>query len=145
MKIIVRTELRPTEDREKVVKALTTFFDPERLWEEEVGDVRIVVGESKRASSLLKLYHALRRQRILDAARTYLRAGRAGDAVVFYLHKQVAYAGKVSFCSSEYGESPLGAIRFEIRTNDPDRFINWLTPRTVNGRPVGEEKPPHDP
>jgi len=145
MEVVVRVESRPTEDLEKVKKALLNVFAPDGLEVREEGEYRYVVAFGKSYASLLRLYNLIRSQRILDAARDYLRRGIAGDSVVFYLHKQAAYVGVASFCSFEYGESPLGAIVFEVKTGDIQRFIDWLAPKTIGGRPVGEAPPPDDP
>jgi len=142
LRIEVRVEIRPTESEAKVKKALMNLFDFDEIEVEEFKEIRFLVGKGKGAKCLSKLYEALRRQQILDAARQYLERGRELTGVRFYLHKQAAYAGKVSFCSFEYGESPLGAIVVYVETSDPDAFIDWLTPRTIDGKPIGERKPP---
>ncbi len=142
MKIVVRVEVRPTEDVEKVRKALENVFDAESIQIEKVDDYQLIVAEGSGYRCLLKLYNAIRSQYILDAAREYLKRGMYDDGVVFYLNKQAAYAGVVSFCSQEYGESPLGAIVFDIQLKNPERLINWLTPKTLNGKPIREIEPP---
>lgn len=145
MRVEVRLEARLTEDKEKVLAAVKNFFDLDEILEEREKYSTIIRGFASSPDSLSKLYKALRRFRILDAARQYLLRGREAGGVRFYLNKQVAYVGKISFCSFEYGESPLGAISVFVKTSSPERFIDWLTPRTVDGRPVGEEAIPEDP
>jgi predicted RNA binding protein with dsRBD fold (UPF0201 family) len=78
----------------------------------------------------VRFYDLLRRERILDAARKVLFRGIQGKKIVFYLNKQVAYVGHISF-SQPYGESPLGPIRVEIQCDDPQSLIDWLTPKTA--------------
>jgi len=48
-----------------------------------------------------------------------------GNRLVFYLNKQAAYAGHVSFSAPE-GESPLGPIQVIIETENTDQLIDWL-------------------
>jgi len=143
MRVIIRAEVRPTEDEEKVVKALLNLFNVQ-LREEVSGHVKILVGEGGR-EALVKFRRLLMEQRILDAARQYLLRGLHERGFSFYLNKQAAYSGKVSFCSFEYGESPLGPIAVEVETDDPQRAILWLAPRTVQGTPVEEVREPPDP
>ncbi len=143
MKVRVRVEVKPTEDREKVERAVLNLFDA-ALREESFGETTVLVGEGD-SRCLLKFRRLLFEQRILDAAREQMMRGLTGDGFRFYLHKQAAYAGRVSFCSYEFGESPLGPIVVEVSTSDPQLAILWLAPRTVQGVPVEEVASPPDP
>lgn len=138
----VRVEVRPTENEEKVKQAVENLLSVTWVGEEKIGPVRFLQGVGAGAASLRKLHTALRKQRILDAARSYMLRGLGVDHVRFFLNKQAAFAGVVSFCSYEYGESPLGAITVIIRTSNPQRLIDWLAPKTVEGKPVSEIEPP---
>lgn len=144
IKLIVRTIINPTEEDERVIKSVTNFFELQEINIEKVGDKKIVIGKGYGSISLKRFYHELRREKILDAARQYLKKGKKDNRVIFFLNKQVAYIGKISFSSFEFGESPLGAIIVEIETNNPDRLIRWLTPRTKDGKPIEHIKPPDD-
>jgi hypothetical protein len=79
---------------------------------------------------LTKLYNLLRRERIRDAARGVLFKGFNGTSITFYLNKQVAYAGHISFCEP-VAESPLGPIKVEIKCEKPRELIDWLAPKTT--------------
>ena len=57
-----------------------------------------------------------------------------GNRIVFFLNKQAAYAGHVSFSAPE-GESPLGPIQVVIETENPEQVIDWLA-----GRPEGRKR-----
>jgi hypothetical protein len=93
------------------------------------GDKERLVGESEGQKALLRFYNLLRREQILDAARKVLFGGVMGNVICFYLNKQVAYVGHISFSQSD-GESPLGPIRVEIETDNPRAVIDWLAPKT---------------
>ena len=142
MEVEVRAEVRNTESVRKVREAILNFFTPDKIKIENFGEYKIIIARGKGSKCLMKLYNALRVQRILDAARNYLKSGVSGNTIVFHLHKQAAYAKTVSFCSIPEKESPLGAITFIITTNNVSQFIDWLTPRTINGKPVNEAKAP---
>ncbi|MEM1666552.1 MAG: RNA-binding domain-containing protein [Nitrososphaerota archaeon] len=117
----VRAPLNPTEDEEKVVKSILSIFKVKvNVMQNEI------IGCSEDINSLEKLKRMIRQRRIRSAARAVMRGGIRGNIVEFYLHKQAAYAGKVSFSNAE-GESPLGPIRVTIKTDDPNKLINWLT------------------
>lgn len=143
MRVVVRAEVQPTESVEKVRKAILNLFDIE-LREERTDQSLYLVGEGDERS-LLKFRQLLFEQRILDAARQFLNRGLSQSGFTFFLHKQAAYAGKVSFCTYELGESPLGPITVEVQCNDPQSAILWLAPRTVRGVPVVEVSSPPDP
>lgn len=108
----------PTEDREKVVKAIRNMF-PDFV--PEGSDP--VVG---RASSTAEFSEILKRQRTRSAARAAMRRGAGGDRVTFFLNKQVAFAGKASFSEEAH---PLGDLEVTILTGDPDHTIDELAPR----------------
>ena len=69
--------------------------------------------------------------------------GLRGNTIVFKIHKQAAYVGKISFIDDDR-ESPLGAITFTIETSDPERLIDWLAPKTSMGKPLWEIEMPRD-
>ncbi len=54
-----------------------------------------------------------------------MRRAMDGNRIAFFLNKQVAFAGHVSFCEPE-GESPLGPIRVVIEADDPAGIIDWI-------------------
>ena len=139
----MEAESRPTEDVEKVKKAILTIIDPEDVVVE--GDVyKRVIAFSSTVASLEKLRRLLRAERILDAARGAMRKGlnKSQGVLEFYLHKQALYNGRLSFVSGD-NESPMGAVRVVIEHPDPGRVLDWLAPPTVRGRPLFEvEEPP---
>jgi len=136
-KVIVKTVVNPSEDEEKVRKALTNVFTPDKIEVLDKGECKEIIAVSESCASLEKLHRLLRKYRILDAARKHLKAGKTEDGIEFELNKQVAYVGKISFCTTPE-ESPLGPLKFRIETDKPRLIIDWLAPRTVRGKPVRE-------
>lgn len=122
--------MNPTEDPEKVKKAIQNIAPTSTFKISSHYNVSTIIAEAEDKTALAKLHALLRQERILDAARKVLRSGASGKNITFYLNKQVAYAGHVSFCAPQ-GESPLGPIKFEISCDDPRQVIDWLAPRTV--------------
>ncbi len=143
MYVRVRAEIRPTEDPVRVRKAVENIFNGRvRVIEREKG-VKEVIGESYSIESLMRLHELVRIYRILDAARKSLQKGVHGNTIVFKLHKQAAYMGKISFIDSDR-ESPLGSITFYIESSDPKKLIDWLAPKTSMGKPLWEIEAPRD-
>ena len=133
MKLHVETEVRATEDQTKVEAAIKKIFPTLQL--NQVGNY--LIGESSDVRALDRLHQLLRLQAILDSARKVMRTGRRNDLVRFMLNKQVATVSKVSFTDDE---SPLGPIVVTIEASDIERLIDYLAPRTRDGKPVEETR-----
>ena len=126
----VEVEVNPTEDPEKVRMAVKNIFGSIEFEVKPHGRGSLLIAKTKGIDGLTKLYNLLRRERIRDAARGVLFDGLGEKSIVFYMNKQVAYAGHISF-SKPVGESPLGPIRVQIRCDNPRELIEWLTPKTT--------------
>jgi uncharacterized protein len=128
IRINVEAEVNPTEDLEKVKTAVEnvlghlTFEVKDRPWGQ------LLTAQTKGTEGLTKLSNMLKREQILNAARKVLRKSTTENSLTFYLNKQVAYAGHISF-SQQSGESPLGPITIKIRCDDPKKLVNWLAPK----------------
>lgn len=131
MKLRVSAEIRVTEDEEKVRRAILNIFPLLGL----SSDGKKLLGESGDVASLQRFRQLLRMQAILDAARAVITRGRKGAKAEFWINKQAAFVGKLSFTD---GESPLGPIIVELEAEDIERLIDYIAPRTRGGRPVEE-------
>jgi len=126
----VEVEVNPTEDVEKVKRAVENIFGSLEFEVKSQRRGSSLVAKAKGIEGLTKLYNLLRRERIRDAARGVLFDGLGEKSIVFYVNKQVAYAGHISF-SKPLAESPLGPIRVQIRCDNPRELIEWLAPKTA--------------
>ena len=115
----ISTRCYPTEDRDKVLRAVANLFPDCVL----IGD-ELLQGES---SSLEEFAELLRRQRIRDSARSVLRRGLRGDSTSFRVNKQVASVGKVSFSEESH---PLGDIDVTISDENIMSVIDMIAPNT---------------
>ena len=125
----VEVDINPTESEEKVKKAVWNMFGDMPTEVKPVQKGSILTAEGKGLEALSTLRSVLRKDHIRDASRKALFHGLRGDTFIFYLHKQVASAGHVSFSEAE-AESPLGPIRVTVQTDDPQQLVDWLAPRT---------------
>jgi predicted RNA binding protein with dsRBD fold (UPF0201 family) len=138
----VVVEVRPTENLEKVKRALLNVFEPERLEIKEEGNRKLIIAYGSGAKALAKLKEAIWRQGIQDSARSVLARSAIGNNVLsFSINKQAAYVGVVSFVT-EPNESPLGPITFKVEVSDVRQFLDWIAPRTYRGRVYYEGPPP---
>jgi hypothetical protein len=122
--------VNPTEDIERVKKALLTITSNQNFQEEREGETIILKLESNDREILTNFHSMLRQEKILDSARKILFSGAVTNKIVFHLNKQVAFAGHISFCQPR-SESPLGSINIEIKCQNPEEFIDWLAPSTT--------------
>ncbi len=129
VEVLVEVEINPTESEEKVKRAVENVFGNIQTQIKPLAKGNLLTAEAKGLEALTKLYNLLRRERIRDAARGALFEGLNGNTVGFYLNKQVAFAGHVSF-SKAVSESPLGPIKVQIKCANPRQLIDWLAPKT---------------
>ena len=135
----VEVEVNPTEDLEKVKLAVENIFGAVTFKVESRTWGNLLIGKTQGTAGLTKLYNLLSRERILAAARKVFFSGITENSVTFYLNKQVAYAGHISFCQ-QTGESPLGPIKVQIRCNNPRELIEWLTPKPQERKSSSKSK-----
>ena len=128
--VYVEAEVNPTEDPEKVKRAVENIVGNAEFEIKPQRRGSILTARARGMDGLTKLQNLLRRERIRDAARGVLFEGLSGKSITFYLNKQVAYVGHVSF-SKPVAESPLGPIKVQIQCDNPRELIDWLAPRTT--------------
>lgn len=145
----VSAAVYPTEDPEKVIKAISSLFNDIKLEKEAVE----VTGPETEASpsflfsaeggiEILQTLHGLiRREEIIDSVRNKaFSKGLSSDglSVRFLLNKQAAFVGIPSVPAQE---EPLGSIEITIRADtqeEMERLFEWLLPLTEEGKPVVE-------
>ena len=128
--VIVETEVRPTEDIEKVKKALSTIivFNDNIEVEELSGGYRILRVKCSDLKCLKPLRDTIRIQQVEPAVKSYLYKYMEEDKVSIMLHKQAAYVGKISLIDNSK-ESPLGPIRIDIEGSEEEVYnaVQYLT------------------
>jgi len=130
VRVVVEVEVRLTESEEKVKKAVLSIVKPSRISVEEIyGGFKLIRAECSSVECLEPLRDIAKRQQVEPALRSYLNKYRRGNKITLLLHKQAAYAGKLSLIDSE-SESPLGPIKLEIECSSEEeleRVIEFLT------------------
>lgn len=145
----VSAPVYPTEDPEKVIRAISALFTDIKIEKENVKPAEpekgvspslFILGEGE-IDLLLTLYGLIRKEEIIDSVRNKaLNAGLSNDglSVRFLLNKQAAFVGVPSIPAQE---EPLGSIEVVIKADSQEemkRLFDWLLPFTEEGRPVGE-------
>ena len=124
--VAVQTALEPTEDESSVERALLKLFPSAHI--ERITGPNDSVALSVRGNGLeflSNLRNLIRQQRIRSAARSILTRSLSGSTLQFYLNKQAAFMGRVSFCEA-VGESPHGPISIQVECEDPQSVIDYL-------------------
>ena len=127
--VFVETQINPTENEDNVKAAINNFLDNATITIRPSIKGSSLTAVAKGQDSLFKLRNLLRNDRIRDASRRLLFKSIRGNMISFYLNKQVAFVGHISF-SEESAESPLGPIRINIETDNPEQLIDWLAEKT---------------
>jgi uncharacterized protein len=127
--VFVETQINPTENEESVKAAVNNFLDNATITIKPFLKGKSLTAVAKGQDSLFKLRILLHNDRIRDASRRLLFKSIRGNMISFYLNKQVAFVGHISF-SEESSESPLGPIRVNIETDNPEQLIDWLAEKT---------------
>ena len=128
--IYIEAEVNPTEDIEKVRKAVENIFGNVEFEVKPEKRGSTLFGKAKGLDGLTKIQNLLRRERIRDAARGALFEGLSEKSIIFYLNKQVAYVSHISFSRPE-AESPLGPIKVQIQCDNPRELIDWMASKTI--------------
>lgn len=145
----VSVAVYPTEDSEKVIKAVSSLFTDIELEKEAIETTGSETGISPSfffsgdgGIEILQTLHGLiRREEILDSIRNKaFSKGLSSDglSVRFSLNKQAAFVGIASVPAQE---EPLGSIEVVIRADskeEMERLFEWLLPLTEEGKPVVE-------
>jgi len=126
----VEADINPTENEDKVKRAIENMFGNMEWEVKPQRQGHLLIAKGGGMDTLTKFQNLLRRERIRNAARGALYEGLMEKSIVFYLNKQVAYVGHVSF-SKPVAESPLGPIKVEVQCDNPRELIDWLAPRTT--------------
>ncbi len=127
--IFLEADVNPTEDEEKVRTAINNVLGNASITIKQAQRGSTLFASAEGQDSLIKLRNLLRNDRIRDAARRILFKSIRGKTISFYLNKQVAFAGHVSF-SEETSESPLGPIHFTIETENASQIVEWLAEKS---------------
>ncbi|MGI0090656.1 MAG: RNA-binding domain-containing protein [Nitrososphaerales archaeon] len=121
--IVAEAQVKHTESKEKVAKAISNLF-------RSSGDLRFeqdrVAFVSSERNSLSLLKDQFRDRRIRSAARRLLLSNQRELETTLLFNKQAATVGIAALCDDP-SESPLGPIVLRINSQHLEQVIDWLT------------------
>lgn len=126
MTVEITCPVFPSEDPNKVRTAMERIFPDAEITE---SDDRLI----GKTDNLDHFGRQIRKQRILDTARSVMLRGKRGNVTRFFLNKQVAYVGKTSFCEEK---TILGTMKVVVTDDGLDAVIDRVAPVTVDGEEV---------
>ncbi len=126
MTVEITCPVFPSEDPNKVRTAMERIFPDAEITE---SDDRLI----GKTDNLDHFGRQIRKQRILDTARSVMLRGKRGNVTRFFLNKQVAYVGKISFCEEK---TILGTMKVVVTDDGLDAVIDRVAPVTVDGEEV---------
>ena len=129
IQVKIEAQVNPTEEPEKVKQSVENVFGPVNFKLKPKTWGQLLTAQTTGTQGLTKISNLIKRAQIIAAARKILRRSATDDSITFYLNKQVAYTGQISF-SQQTAESPLGPIKVEIKCDNPRKLIDWIAPRS---------------
>ncbi len=120
-KIEILCSINPSEDSEKIKKAISNVF-PYTITKTETFSI---VAQSKVLNSLEKIYETIHLYQSQNIYRRNLEKNLKDDSTWFYLNKQAAFVEKIVICEKS-DESPLGPIKVILTSPNIDGIIDWM-------------------
>lgn len=111
LKVYLTAEIHPSEDPEKVKKAVMNVVDPKDEAKVELMKDMIRVEASE--NTIKKILQAVKDKDVVPLMLRLLNEGKKGDKFYLMLNKQAAYVGHIVMCDDPR-ESPLGPINVEF-------------------------------
>ncbi|MGC8599440.1 MAG: RNA-binding domain-containing protein [Nitrososphaeria archaeon] len=121
MKLYISARVNPSEDPEKVKKAIINLTDPkDEIKVEMMQDIiKVEAGEP----TLKKLLQAIKDKDMTYLMLRLLNENKKGDRFFLMLNKQAAFISRVVMCDDPQ-ESPLGPITIELDNESIKYVIN---------------------
>ncbi len=119
--IQMTSTLHPSEDPEKVKKAISNIFPYSTIKTEPFS----IISQSKELRSFEKIYETIHSKKSQNIYRRYLEKNLDNDTTWFYLNKQAAFVEQIAICE-EADESPLGPIKVILSSSNIDGIIDWI-------------------
>jgi len=127
--IRISSIVHPYEDLEKIIQSIKVFFpDFNAKKNNENDDFPTKNNQEEihgKSSNLESLFKQIRIQRILDTALDVMTMNSDSDSTYFYISRQAAITGKVSFVVDE--KTLGGMIKINIKGDDIDIWIEQQT------------------
>jgi len=137
MKSTIRCIIHPTEEIQRIKKAIENLFGPITLSTTKFDEFTEIYSSNVSSSSFAALRQLVHDKRILDVVRVRLLKNLDESTTFMFFDKQAAFIGKLRLIDNIHEDPPLGSIeiRFEFESESQfEEFLDWFSPRTKDGR-----------
>lgn len=133
--ILLHADVKATENLEKVREALLNICPTAEIKiSQDSSGITLLQGSATGTEALATLVRKFREERILEAVRRVFLKQVEEDALVFGIHRQAAFVGRLHLCNLD-DTSATGPIRVEIRAKNILDVIDFIAPPTLKGKP----------
>jgi predicted RNA binding protein with dsRBD fold (UPF0201 family) len=141
MEITIRCPVHPTEDTERVKKAVETHLGNIPLEIVKHNQILEMTSTSTNRDCLSLVRQSIHEKRILAVVRTRLlkNFNDLEYTTSMHLDKQAASVGKFRLIDNDDEDPPLGSIEIHLLfTSVPlfQQFLDWFCPRTKDGKVI---------
>ncbi len=133
--ILLLADVKATENPERVREALLNICPVANIeaTKDETG-IYLLKGRATDIEAIATLVKKFREARILEAVRRVFLKQVEEDVLIFGIHRQAAYVGRLHLCDLD-DISATGPIRVEIRAKHLLDVIDFIAPPTFKGKP----------
>ncbi|MGY5858322.1 MAG: RNA-binding domain-containing protein [Candidatus Thorarchaeota archaeon] len=139
MKATIRCIIHPTEDTQKVERAIENILGPIKITTTKFEEFTEFYSPDVNKASFTILKQLIHDKRILGAVRVRLLKNLDEFTTFIFFDKQAAYTGKIRLIDNVNEDPPLGSIeiRYEFASESKfEEFLDWFSPRTKDGRVI---------
>jgi predicted RNA binding protein with dsRBD fold (UPF0201 family) len=139
MKATIRCIVHPTEDIQKIEKAIENILGPIAISSTKFEEFTEIYSPEINRASFTILRQLVYDKRIIAAVRVRLLKNLDEFTTFMFFDKQAAYTGKIRLIDNINEDPPLGyiEIKFEFASESQfEEFLDWFSPRTKNGRVI---------
>lgn len=139
MKFTIRCVVHPTEEIQRIEKAIENILGPVTLSTTKFDEFTELYSSNATKTDFALLRQLIHEKRILDAVRVRLLKNLDEYTTFMFFDKQAAYTGKLRLLDNTHEDPPLGyiEIRLEFESESQfEEFLDWFSPRTKDGRVI---------
>ena len=139
MKATIRCIIHPTEDAQKIEKAIENILGSIKISSTEFEEFTEIYSPDVNKESFATLRQLVHDKRILGAVRVRLLKNLDEFTTFIFFDKQAAYTGKIRLIDNVNEDPPLGSIeiKYEFTSESEfEEFLDWFSPRTKAGRVI---------
>ncbi|MBE0525979.1 MAG: hypothetical protein IH631_03490 [Candidatus Thorarchaeota archaeon] len=139
MKATIRCIVHPTEDIQRVEKAIENILGPMAFSSTKLDEFTEIYSPDTNRTSFTILRQLVHDKRIIDAARVRLLKNLDEFTTYMFFDKQAAYTGKIRLIDNNHEDPPLGSIEIKFEFNSEsqfEEFLDWFSPRTKDGQVI---------